>query len=111
MLPTRAGSQLPADELYGPESVCVTQLREAGCLILGKTITAEFAYFCPGPTEILATPFTPGGSSSGSAAAVAAGLTPLALGTRTIGSVNRPAAYCGIVDPSRRIIGFPRRTS
>jgi Asp-tRNA(Asn)/Glu-tRNA(Gln) amidotransferase A subunit family amidase len=98
MLPTRAGSQLPADELYGPESVCVTQLREAGCLILGKTITAEFAYFCPGPTRNPCNPFhTPGGSSSGSAAAVAAGLTPLALGTQTIGSVNRPAAYCGIV--------------
>ena len=97
-LPTRAGSQLPAHVLYGPESACVTQLREAGCLILGKTVTAEFAYFSPGPTRNPCNPFhTPGGSSSGSAAAVAAGLAPLTLGTQTIGSVNRPAAYCGIV--------------
>ena len=97
-LPTRAGSQLPADVLYGPESICVTQLREAGCLVLGKTITTEFAYFGPGPTRNPENPFhTQGGSSSGSAAAVAAGLVPVALGTQTIGSVNRPAAFCGIV--------------
>lgn len=97
-LPTRAGSQLPADVLYAPESVAVTQLREAGALILGKTITTEFAYFGPGPTRNPNNPFhTPGGSSSGSAASVAAKLVPLALGTQTIGSVNRPAAFCGIV--------------
>lgn len=97
-LPTLAGSQLPAHVLYGPESACVSQLREAGCLILGKTVTAEFAYSSPGPTRNPCNPlYTPGGSSSGSAAAVAAGLAPLALGTQTIGSVNRPAAYCGIV--------------
>ena len=97
-LPTRAGSQLPADVLHGPEAISVTQLREAGALILGKTITTEFAYFGPGPSRNPHNPFhTPGGSSSGSAASVAAGLVPLALGTQTIGSVNRPAAFCGIV--------------
>lgn len=96
--PTRAGSQLPPELLTGPEAAVVTRLRQAGALILGKTVTTEFAYFHPGPTRNphnLA--HTPGGSSSGSAAAVAAGLVPLALGTQTIGSVIRPAAFCGIV--------------
>ncbi len=97
-LPTRAGSQLPSHVLSAPESTVVTQLKEAGALILGKTITTEFAYFGPGPTRNPNNPFhTPGGSSSGSAASVAAGLVPLALGTQTIGSVNRPAGFCGIV--------------
>lgn len=96
--PTRAGSQLPPELFVGPEAECVTTLREAGALILGKTVSAEFASFEPGPTRNphnLA--HTPGGSSSGSAAAVAAGFCPLALGTQTIGSVIRPAAFCGIV--------------
>ncbi|CAN5875227.1 amidase [soil metagenome] len=95
---TRAGSQIPPELLAGPEAICVQQLRAAGALILGKTVSTEFAYFEPGPTRNphnLA--HTPGGSSSGSAAAVAAGLCPLALGTQTIGSVIRPAAFCGIV--------------
>ena len=97
-LPTRGGSQLPAAVLAGPESTCVTQLREAGAIILGKTVTTEFAYFGPGPSRNPHNPFhTPGGSSSGSAAAVGAGLVPLALGSQTIGSVNRPAAFCGCV--------------
>lgn len=95
---TRAGSKLPAEEFDGPEAECVTVLRSAGALILGKTVSTEFAYFEPGPTR---NPHnlkhTPGGSSSGSAAAVAAGLCPLALGTQTIGSVIRPAAFCGVV--------------
>ncbi len=95
---TRAGSQLPPERLAGPEATCVQQLRAAGALIAGKTVTTEFAYFEPGPTR---NPHnldhTPGGSSSGSAAAVAAGLCHLALGTQTIGSVIRPAAYCGVV--------------
>lgn len=95
---TRAGSQLPPDELSGPEAESVRLLRAAGALIMGKTVTTEFAYFAPGPTR---NPHnlqhTPGGSSSGSAAAVAAGMVPLALGTQTIGSIIRPAAYCGIV--------------
>ncbi|MFL5654868.1 MAG: amidase [Ktedonobacteraceae bacterium] len=95
--PTRAGSQLPAELFAGPEAACVTLLRNAGALILGKTISAEFAWIEPGPTR---NPHnldhTPGGSSSGSAAAVAAGFCPLALGTQTIGSTIRPAAFCGI---------------
>lgn len=97
-LPTQAGTQVPAAELAGAEAASVRALREAGALVLGKTVTAEFAYFEPGPTRNpLNLAHTPGGSSSGSAAAVAAGFCPLALGTQTIGSVIRPAAYCGVV--------------
>jgi Asp-tRNA(Asn)/Glu-tRNA(Gln) amidotransferase A subunit family amidase len=99
---TRAGSRLPASELAPrsgeAESEAVRRLKEAGALILGKTVTTEFAYFQPGPTR---NPHhlehTPGGSSSGSAAAVAAGFCDLALGTQTIGSISRPASFCGIV--------------
>ena len=97
-LPTRAGSELPPGELAGPQAEVVSRLRDAGALVLGKTVTTEFAYVEPGPTR---NPHdlehTPGGSSSGSAAAVAAGLCPLALGTQTVGSTIRPAAFCGIV--------------
>ncbi|HHX86909.1 MAG TPA: amidase [Firmicutes bacterium] len=96
--PTRAGSSLDPALFQGPEAACVKLLRQAGALVLGKTVTTEFAYFEPGPTR---NPHnlnhTPGGSSSGSAAAVAAGMCPLALGTQTMGSVTRPAAFCGIV--------------
>jgi Asp-tRNA(Asn)/Glu-tRNA(Gln) amidotransferase A subunit family amidase len=96
--PTRAGSQLPAEEFAGPEAPAATALRAAGALVLGKTVSTEFAYFGPGPTRNPHHPeHTPGGSSSGSAAAVAAGLVPLALGTQTIGSIIRPAAFCGVV--------------
>lgn len=95
---TKAGSDIPPEALSGPESAAVTALKEAGALVLGKTVTTEFAYFAPGPTRNPHdTDHTPGGSSSGSAAAVAAGLCPLALGSQTIGSVNRPAAFCGVV--------------
>ena len=95
---TRAGSELPPEVLGGPEAACVSALKAAGALILGKTVTTEFAYFEPGPTANPHNPaHTPGGSSSGSAAAVAAGYCPLALGSQTIGSVVRPAAFCGIV--------------
>jgi Asp-tRNA(Asn)/Glu-tRNA(Gln) amidotransferase A subunit family amidase len=97
-LPTRAGSTLPAEVFAGPEATAVTRLRAAGVVVAGKTVTAEFAYFAPGPTRNPHHPeHTPGGSSSGSAAAVAAGLVPLALGTQTVGSVVRPAAYCGCI--------------
>ena len=95
---TSAGTAVPPELLAGPEAASVALLRAAGALILGKTVTTEFAYFEPGPTrnphDLL---HTPGGSSSGSAAAVAAGLCPLALGTQTIGSVIRPAAFCGVI--------------
>jgi Asp-tRNA(Asn)/Glu-tRNA(Gln) amidotransferase A subunit family amidase len=97
-LPTRAGSRLPPEELAGPEADVVTKLRAAGMLIVGKTVSTEFAYFAPGPTRNPHHPeHTPGGSSSGSAAAVAAGLCPMALGTQTIGSIILPAAFCGVV--------------
>ncbi len=95
---TRAGTQIPPAALAGPEADSVALLRANGALVLGKTVTTEFAFFEPGPTRNphnLA--HTPGGSSSGSAAAVAAGIAPLALGTQTIGSVIRPAAFCGVV--------------
>ncbi len=97
-LPTRAGSGLPPEVFAGPEAECVRRLRNAGALVLGKTVTTEFAYFSPGPTRNPWNPrHTPGGSSSGSAAAVAAGLAPLAIGTQTIGSITRPASFCGVV--------------
>lgn len=97
-LQTTAGSRLPTTLFEGPESVAVARLREAGAIVLGKTVSTEFAYFGPGPTRNPRDRTrTPGGSSSGSAAAVAAGLVPLALGTQTIGSISRPAAFCGVV--------------
>jgi Asp-tRNA(Asn)/Glu-tRNA(Gln) amidotransferase A subunit family amidase len=97
-LETRAGSDLPPDVLTGTQGTAVDWLQEAGAIVLGKTVTAEFAHVVPGPTRNPHDPaHTPGGSSSGSAAAVAAGLCPLALGTQTIGSVIRPAAFCGVV--------------
>jgi len=94
---THAGSKLPARLFAMPQGPVVTALKNAGAIVLGKTVTTEFAYFAPGQT---ANPWdttrTPGGSSSGSAAAVAAGFCSLALGTQTIGSISRPAAFCGI---------------
>jgi len=95
---TTAGSRVPAAELAGPESESVSALKRAGALIMGKTVTTEFAYFGPGATRNpVDRERTPGGSSSGSAAAVGAGLCPLTLGTQTIGSICRPASYCGAV--------------
>ena len=95
---TKCGSNLPAELFESIEASFVTKLKEAGAVIMGKTVTTEFAYFEPGPTR---NPHnynhTPGGSSSGSAAAVASGMVPLAFGTQTIGSIIRPAAFCGIV--------------
>jgi Asp-tRNA(Asn)/Glu-tRNA(Gln) amidotransferase A subunit family amidase len=94
---TRAGSKLPPGLFAMPQGPVVAALRGAGALVLGKTVTTEFAFFAPGPTR---NPWdikrTPGGSSSGSAAAIAAGYCSLATGTQTIGSVARPAAFCGI---------------
>lgn len=95
---THAGSELPPARLTGEEAYCVSQLKAVGALVFGKTVTTEFAYFAPGPTRNPHQPdHTPGGSSSGSAAAVGAGMLPLALGTQTIGSIIRPAAFCGVV--------------
>jgi Asp-tRNA(Asn)/Glu-tRNA(Gln) amidotransferase A subunit family amidase len=95
---TRGGSRLPPEILRGPEAPIVTALKREGALVLGKTVSTELAYFGPGPTRNPWNPeHTPGGSSSGSAAAMAAGLCGLALGTQTIGSIIRPAAFCGVV--------------
>jgi Asp-tRNA(Asn)/Glu-tRNA(Gln) amidotransferase A subunit family amidase len=96
--PTTAGSRLPPEELKGPQSAAVTRLLGQGALVLGKVVSTEFAFFAPGPTRNPYNPeHTPGGSSSGSAASVSSGYCPLALGTQTIGSIMRPAAYCGVV--------------
>ncbi|MBI3545714.1 MAG: amidase [Gammaproteobacteria bacterium] len=97
-VPTGMGSAAFAD--YRPEKSArvVSKLEAAGALILGKTVTAELAYLTPGKTRNPWNPaHTPGGSSSGSAAAVAAYCVPAAIGTQTNGSVIRPAAFCGVV--------------
>jgi Asp-tRNA(Asn)/Glu-tRNA(Gln) amidotransferase A subunit family amidase len=95
--PTELGSPLAAGRRTRHDATVVAKLRAAGAVIIGKTVTTEFAYFHPGPTR---NPHdhahTPGGSSSGSAAAVAANMVPLALGSQTNGSVIRPAAFCGV---------------
>ncbi len=97
-MPTRAGSALPPEAFPLAEGSAVRRLRAAGALILGKTVTTEFAYFDPGATTNPHDPLrTPGGSSSGSAAAVAAGYALVALGSQTVGSVIRPAAFCGVL--------------
>jgi len=96
-LPTQAGSKLPSEAFSGAEAEVVTQLKRLGAIVLGKTVSTEFAYFSPGPTRNpVNLSHTPGGSSSGSAAAVAAGYCPFALGTQTIASIIRPASYCGV---------------
>jgi Asp-tRNA(Asn)/Glu-tRNA(Gln) amidotransferase A subunit family amidase len=97
-LRTRCGSSLRADAAPAvTDAAIVAAWRAAGAVPIGKTVTTEFAYFSPGPTGNPAAPgHTPGGSSSGSAAAVAAGQVPLALGSQTAGSVTRPASYCGV---------------
>ncbi len=96
--PTTKGSSIYTDYYPQRDAVCVTMCRNAGCVIPGKTETTEFAYFSPGrtrnPHNLL---HTPGGSSMGSAAAVADFMLPLALGSQTAASVIRPAAYCGVV--------------
>src|SRR5688572_8572411 len=95
---TQAGSRLPYELLQADEAESVTRLKNAGALILGKTVTTEFAYFSPGPTRNPHNPeHTPGGSSSGSAVAVAAGFCHITLGTQTIGSIIRAASFCGVV--------------
>ncbi len=94
---TECGSPLLKGRQPMRDCTAVARLREAGAVIIGKTVTTEFAYFHPGATR---NPHdlkrTPGGSSSGSAAAVAAGMVPLAIGSQTNGSVIRPAAFCGV---------------
>ncbi len=96
--PTEYGSPIHVGRMPRRDAACVARLRQAGAVIMGKTVTTEFAYFQPGKTR---NPHdakrTPGGSSSGSAAAVAAAMVPGAIGSQTNGSVVRPAAFCGVV--------------
>ncbi|UPJ49940.1 amidase [Bradyrhizobium sp. 200] len=97
-MPTEFGSKLWAGRTPRRDAAAVARLRAAGAVILGKTVTTEYAYFNPGKTRNPHNPdHTPGGSSSGSAAAVAALMVPGAIGSQTNGSVIRPAAFCGVV--------------
>jgi len=97
-IPTRMGSRIFAGHVPTHSAWVVRRLEALGGLVMGKTVTTEFAYRQPGKTRNPWNPaHTPGGSSSGSAAAVAAGFVPVAIGTQTLGSVIRPAAFCGVV--------------
>jgi Asp-tRNA(Asn)/Glu-tRNA(Gln) amidotransferase A subunit family amidase len=97
-MPTEFGSSVFKGWRGGRDSACAYALRQAGAVIVGKAVTTEFAGAPPGPTTNPNDPKrTPGGSSSGSAAAVAAGMVPVAIGTQVGGSVLRPASFCGIV--------------
>lgn len=97
-MPTEFGSPIFKGWRGGRDAACVYALRRAGAVIVGKVVTTEFAGAPPGPTTNPLDPArTPGGSSSGSAAAVAAGMVPVALGTQVGGSVLRPASFCGII--------------
>ncbi|CAH0187109.1 amidase [Roseomonas sp. CECT 9278] len=97
-MPAQYGSPAWAGHRPRADAACVAAARAAGAVVIGKTVTTEFATRHPGPTANPANPrHTPGGSSSGSAAGVAAGFFPLAFGTQTAGSIVRPAAYCGVV--------------
>ena len=96
-MPAERGSMLHAGRRPVEDAAVVSMLRAAGAVIMGKTVTTEFATYAPAKTcNPHNAAHTPGGSSSGSAAAVAAGMVPLAIGTQTNGSVIRPAAYCGV---------------
>jgi Asp-tRNA(Asn)/Glu-tRNA(Gln) amidotransferase A subunit family amidase len=106
-LPAERGSAIFAGRQPGKDSAVAEHLRDAGAVILGKTVTTELAYLHPSETRNPHNPdHSPGGSSSGSAAAVAAGHVPLAIGTQTNGSVIRPAAFCGVYGfkPTRGVI-------
>jgi Asp-tRNA(Asn)/Glu-tRNA(Gln) amidotransferase A subunit family amidase len=97
-IPTRYGTPIFASNVPTTSAWVVRRLEALGGIVMGKTVTTEFAYRHPGKTHNpWNTAHTPGGSSSGSAAAVAAGFVPVAIGTQTLGSVIRPAAFCGIV--------------
>ncbi len=97
-LPTAYGSGVYPGNRPAQDAACVALARAAGAVVLGKTVTAEFAFRAPGPTTHPRDPaHTPGGSSSGSAAAVADCMLPVALGTQTGGSIIRPASFCGVV--------------
>jgi Asp-tRNA(Asn)/Glu-tRNA(Gln) amidotransferase A subunit family amidase len=108
-MPTQMGSPIYTGSIPAHDAECIARLNRAGGMVLGKTVTTEFAFMQPGKTR---NPWnaacTPGGSSSGSAAAVALGQVPAAIGTQTNGSVIRPAAYCGVVGfkPGKDVLPF-----
>jgi aspartyl-tRNA(Asn)/glutamyl-tRNA(Gln) amidotransferase subunit A len=110
-LKTTMGSVVFKDFIPDEDARAVAKLKQAGSIVLGKTVTTQFANLDPGPTR---NPWnlqhTPGGSSSGSAAAVAARMCPAAIGTQTVGSVGRPAAFCGLASivPARQRISLDR---
>lgn len=108
-MPTENGTVLDAGRKPWADSFVAKRLKQSGALIMGKTVTTELALRSPGKTRNPHNPaHTPGGSSSGSAAAVAAGMVPLALGTQTLGSVIRPASYCGVVGYKPTFGSIPR---
>jgi len=96
-MPTRLGTEICRERRPTEDATCVQRLRSAGAVVVGKTVTTEFAYFTPGKTRNPHDPRrTPGGSSSGSAAAVADRMVPIAIATQAAGSTIRPASFCGI---------------
>jgi len=97
-MPTSDGTEIHKENPSWNDCTVVSKLKQAGAIIMGKTVTTELAYYSPGKTKNPHDPTrTPGGSSSGSAAAVASHMVPLAIGSQTNGSVIRPASYCGVV--------------
>ena len=108
-MPTGYGSPIYAGHRPAWDAACVAMARRAGAVVLGKTVSTEFAYFRPGRTANPLDPArTPGGSSSGSAAAVADGMVPAAFATQTAGSITRPAAFCGVVGYKPSFATIPR---
>jgi Asp-tRNA(Asn)/Glu-tRNA(Gln) amidotransferase A subunit family amidase len=108
-MPTENGTPLDAGRTPSKDAYVVKRLKQAGAVIMGKTVTTELMLRHPGKTRNPHnTAHTPGGSSSGSAAAVAAGMVPLAVGTQTLGSVIRPASYCGVVGFKPTFGAIPR---
>ena len=97
-MPTSDGTEIHKENPSWNDCTVVSKLKQAGAIIMGKTVTTELAYYSPGKTKNPHDPTrTPGGSSSGSAAAVASHMVPLAIGSQTNGSVIRPASFCGVV--------------
>lgn len=108
-IPTANGTVLDAGRVPERDAFVVSRLKAAGAIIMGKTVSTELAYLHPGPTRNpMNLEHTPGGSSSGSAAAVAAGQVPLSVGTQTGGSIIRPAAFCGVVGFKPTFGAIPR---
>ncbi|MEO6409198.1 MAG: amidase [Burkholderiaceae bacterium] len=108
-MPTTYGSALYAGHRPAADAAALALCRAAGAVVIGKTVSTEFAYFQPGPTRNPHHPgHSPGGSSSGSAAAVGASMLPLALGSQTAGSIIRPASYCGVVGFKASLGRVPR---